>query len=87
MRDKHNKYDSNAVAVVLESDYDGDPDNFDSDFIIGYVPRAENSLIAQMMDMGWTDVFTAEITSIKNTGPMSVRLLMSVYIQSKEQTE
>ena len=87
VRDKHNKYDSNAVAVVLESDYDGDPDNFDSDFIIGYVPRAENSLIAQMMDMGWTDVFTAEITSIKNTGPMSVRLLMSVYIQSKEQTE
>lgn len=84
VREKKNKYDRNAVAVALAGDYDGDSDNFDFDFIIGYVPRTENKFIAQMMDLGWRDAFTAELTTVNDYGSYADRLRMTIYIQSKE---
>lgn len=87
IREKGNPHDKNAVVVAFAGDYDGDPNDFDFDFIIGYVPRAENELIAQMMDMGWADAFTAEITTVNNYGPYADRLRMTIYIQSKDEVE
>lgn len=87
IREKGNPHDKNAVAVAFAGDYSGDPDDFDFDFIIGYVPRTENELIAQMMDMGWADAFTAEITTVNNYGPYANRLRMTIYIQSKDELE
>lgn len=85
VRDKRNKHDRNAVAVALPGDYDGNPDDFDFDFIIGYVPRSENKFISEMMDLGWSDAFTAELTTVKDYGPYSDRLRMTIYLQSKEE--
>lgn len=84
IREKNNKHDRNAVAVAFANDYDGNPDDFDFDFIIGYVPRSENELIAQMMDLGWSDAFTAELTTVNDHGAYADRLRMTIYIQSKE---
>lgn len=84
IREKNNKHDRNAVAVAFANDYDGNPDDFDFDFIIGYVPRTENELIAQMMDLGWSDAFTAELTTVNDHGAYADRLRMTIYIQSKE---
>lgn len=84
VREKNNKHDRNAVAVVLADEFDGDAENFDSNFIIGYVPRTENEFIAQMMDLGWSDVFTAKLTTVKEHGSYVDRLHMTIYIQSKE---
>ena len=61
VRDKKNKHDKNAVAVVLADDYDGNPDDFDFDYILGYIPRSENEHIAMMLDMGWSEMFECEI--------------------------
>ena len=55
--------------------------------IIGYVPRTENEMIAKMMDMGWKDAFTAELTTIKDHGSPDSRLRMTLYIQSKDEFE
>ena len=84
VREKTNKHDKNAVAIALADDYDGDPDDFDFDFILGYVPKSENELIARMLDMGWNDVFVAELSTVKHHGKINDRLRISIYIQSKE---
>ncbi|MCM1413287.1 MAG: HIRAN domain-containing protein [Bacteroides sp.] len=84
VREKKNKFDKNAVAIALADDYDGDPENFDFDFILGYIPHTENEQIAQMLDMGWDDVFVAELSAVDHNGPINDRLRISIYIQSKE---
>ena len=33
-----------------------------------------------MMDMGWGDAFTAELTTVKNSGAYDERLRMTIYI-------
>ncbi len=66
VRQKNNPHDMNAVAVALPGDFDGDPDNFDFDFKLGYVPKAENADIANLLDMGWPDLFDCEITSLSD---------------------
>lgn len=82
LRERANKHDCNAVAVALAEDIGGDVEDFDC--IIGYVPRKENEMIANMMDMGWGDAFTAELTTVKNSGGYDERLRMTIYIKSKE---
>ncbi len=84
VRDRKNKYDKNAVAVALADDYDGNPDDFDFDFILGYIPRKDNASIAAMLDMGWQDVLEAEITELKDHASYNDKVRMTVYIRSKE---
>lgn len=85
VRHKDNKYDKYAVAVTLAGDYDGDPDNFDFDFILGYVPKTENKEIATMMDMGWDEVFECEVSRIVGNNPYRGRIDISIYIVSKNE--
>lgn len=42
VRERKNRYDKNAVAVACLDDYDGNPDEFDFNFILGYIPRTKN---------------------------------------------
>lgn len=84
VREQGNKYDKNAVAVALDDDYDGDPENFDFNFILGYIPRTLNSAIAVMLDMGHEDIFEAEISELNEHAPYSDRVHITVYIRSKE---
>ena len=84
VREPKNKYDKNAVAVALADDYDeNDPENFDFDFILGYIPRNNNAAIAAMLDMGWQEMLEAEITELKDHAPYSDKLHITVYIRSK----
>ena len=84
VREQGNKYDKNAVAVALDDDYDGDPENFDFNFILGYIPRTLNSAIAVMLDMGHEDIFEAEISELNEHAPYSDRVHITVYVRSKE---
>ena len=52
VKQKDNRYDSNAVAVALPDDYNGNPDEFDFDNILGYISRESNAQLAAMLDMG-----------------------------------
>ncbi len=83
VRERKNKYDTNAVAIALKDDYDGDPDNFDFDFILGYVPKSENEEIAKMLDMGWEDVFYTTLSTVKTHGNINDRLRISIFIRDK----
>ena len=84
VREPKNKYDRNAVAVALADDYDENaPEDFDFDFILGYIPRNNNAAIAAMLDMGWQEMLEAEITELKDHAPYSDKLHITVYIRSK----
>ena len=82
VRDKANKHDSNAVAVVLADDYNGDPDDFDFDFILGYIPRNDNEEIARLLDAGYDDKLTAKITTYRNHGNVNNRIRITIYLES-----
>lgn len=87
IRDYNNKHDFNAVAIAFAGDYEGDPENFDFEYIIGYVPQSDNELIAQLMDQGLHNTFIAELTTKKMNGTMKERLRMTIYVQSDEELE
>lgn len=82
VRERNNKYDKNAVAVACEDDYEGDPDDFDFEYILGYIPRTCNAIIASLLDMGWQDKIEAEISELKNDGPANDRLHIKIYLVS-----
>ena len=86
VREKHNKYDTNAVAVALADDYDGDPDHFDFDFILGYVPKNSNTAIATLLDMGWNESLKAEISELKSKPTEHNAIKMTIYVVNKETT-
>ena len=83
VRERCNKYDRNAVAVALADDYDGDPDGFDFNFILGYIPRTCNSAIAVILDTGHGDIIEAEISEMNEHAPYSDRLHITVYVKAK----
>jgi len=85
VKQKDNRYDSNAVAVALPDDYNGNPDEFDFDNILGYISRESNAQLAAMLDMGWTDLLNAEIMEIKHHAAYSDKIRIAVYIWSREQ--
>lgn len=84
VRQKNNAYDKNAVAVALAGDYDGNPEDFDFDFILGYIPRKDNEALAAMLDAGWEEMFETEICELREHVPYSDRIHISIYIKNKE---
>lgn len=82
VRDRNNQYDRNAVAVALADDYDGNPDDFDFRYILGYIPKSENAEIATMLDLGYAEKFSAEITTYKRYGAYNDRIRITIYLES-----
>lgn len=61
-RDKENGHDANAVAVIFErKDKKG---AVEDEFLIGYIPRDSNEMIANFLEMGWTDIFECRISKL-----------------------
>ena len=61
-RDKENRHDVNAVAVVYERK--SEKGEVVDEFLIGYIPREKNEMIANFLEMGWNDVFECRINSL-----------------------
>lgn len=84
VRHKSNRHDKSAIAVALADDYDGNPEDFDFNLILGYVPRTENEHLAAMMDLGWEEAFECEISQINGHNPYRGSLYMKIYMVSRE---
>lgn len=65
-RDSDNRYDGNAVAVMYDKilEDDGKGGILNEEYLLGYIPRDENGVISQLLDMGWNDVFECRISKI-----------------------
>jgi hypothetical protein len=61
-RDLDNRHDKNAVAVVYRT-VDVDT-GIVEEYLLGYIPGEENETIAQLLEMGWEDIFECRISKI-----------------------
>lgn len=84
VRERTNPHDRNAVAVALAGDYDGDPDDFDFNLILGYVPRTENAELAALIDAGYSDKISATISHCNRHAAPAERIRIFIWVESLE---
>lgn len=87
VREKDNVHDENAVAVALACKSDEWSDDFEAGRTLGYIPRAANKSLATLLDMGWQDMFEAEICELREHVPYSDRIHILVYVKNKDMEE
>lgn len=84
VREKNNEHDKNAVAIASACDYEGNPDDFDFRFILGYIPKEQNEGIAAMLDMGYADSLEAEIIKINGGKSLYDKVVVGIFIKNKD---
>ena len=78
-RDTENRYDSNAVAVIYErKDQKG---TVEDEFLIGYIPRNNNVMIANFLEMGWSDIFECRISKKDPEGHPEEQVFFTIKIR------
>ncbi len=80
LRVDFNKHDKNAVAVYAKCDIDGETRSF----MLGYLPRSENKVIAALMDMGWSALLRAELAELDDHDGKRPEIIISVSILHKD---
>lgn len=82
-RDLDNRYDHNAVAVVYDRQYPAAEDQTPEtdEFLLGYIPARENETIAQLLEMGWTDIFECRISRIKPEAHYEDQIRLTIRIK------
>ena len=83
-RDLDNRYDKNAVAVIYNQGLDEDTGER-VDYLLGYIPSGENEEIAQLLEMGWNDVFECRISKINPDGHYENQIRLRIRIKKNEQ--
>ena len=82
-RDLENRYDNNAVAVIYNKGIDVDSGER-NDFLLGYIPADENEEIAQLLEMGWNDIFECRISKINPYAHYENQIRLTIKIKRKE---
>ena len=81
-RDTDNRYDSNAVAVIYErKDKKG---AIEDKFLIGYIPRDNNVMIANFLEMGWNDIFECRISKINPEAHPEEQVYLTIKIRKNK---
>lgn len=86
-RDLDNRYNRNAVAVVYDRPYpasEGETPETE-EFLLGYIPARENETIAQLLEMGWTDIFECRISRIKPEAHYEDQIRLTIRIKRNSQ--
>ena len=73
VKDGENRYDLEAVALVYT-------DNEGEDYVIGYIPRSENTEISAFLEMGWGEVFECRISQKKPDATPEQQLYVTIRI-------
>lgn len=87
VRDLDNRHDVNAVAVVYDRilEDNGEGGILNEEYVIGYIPREENEVIAQFLEMGWNDVFECRISRINPEAHYENQIRLIIRILKNEQ--
>lgn len=81
VRDMDNRHDPEAVAVVYKkNDEEGEAE----EFLLGYIPREDNEVIAHLLEMGWTDIFECRISRINPEAHYEQQVRLSIRIKRNE---
>lgn len=78
--DWENRHEPNAVAVLYKK-VDEEP------YLIGYVPKACNEVIARFLEMGWTDIFECRISKIDEEAHPEHQVHLTVKIKKNSKNE
>ena len=62
VRDLDNRYDPKAVAIVYDQKRKGEEET--EEFVLGYIPKDENEIVAALLEMGWNDIFECRICKL-----------------------
>ena len=81
-RDLDNRHDKNAVAVVYRT-VDVDT-GIVEEYLLGYIPDDENETIAQLLEMGWEDIFECRISKINPDAHYENQIRLTIRIVRNE---
>ena len=81
-RDLDNRHDENAVAVLYNTN-DDDTDQSE-EYVLGYIPRDENETIAQLLEMGWENIFECRISKINPDAHYENQIRFTIKIKRNE---
>ena len=81
-RDLDNRHDKNAVAVVYRT-VDVDT-GIVEEYLLGYIPGEENETIAQLLEMGWEDIFECRISKINPDAHYENQIRLTIRIVRNE---
>ena len=81
-RDLENRHDVNAVAVVYHTidEQTGETE----EYMLGYIPREENETIAQLLEMGWEDIFKCRISKLNPDAHYENQIRLTIRIRRNE---
>ena len=79
VREDDNRYDPQAVMVC----YNDEENN--EQVCLGYIPRAQYSTIALMMDMGYSDIFECRINQIDEKAHPEQQVHLNIRIKRREE--
>ena len=72
VREEYNSHDHNAVAVYFK------------DMKLGFIPKHQNELISQFLDMGHSDVFEARVCQLDKEAHPEHQVHVNIYIKRRE---
>lgn len=76
-----NRHDPNAVAVLYNKPGDEEP------YMLGYIPRAENTPLAHLLEAGWNSLFTCRISQlVPDTHPEN-QVYLSITLKRNPEAE
>lgn len=85
-RDPDNRYDKDAVAVMFIEGIDEDTGEEDA-YLLGYIPREENTEISLLLEMGWTDIFECRISKIDEGAHYEDQIHLTIRIKRNPQNK
>lgn len=77
-REDDNRIDPAAVQVVYTRKEDGEK------YLLGYLPRGENVLIAALLDQGWNDIFDAYIKRLNPETHYENQIRLAIRIKKND---
>ncbi len=76
-RDKENKYDPDAEAVIYNDHSSDDTEQY----LLGYLPREDNEEIAHLLEMGWNNIFECRISKINEEAHPEYQVMLTIKIK------
>ena len=87
VRELDNRYDQNAVAVVYDKVIE-EPKaaraSKSEEYLLGYIPSCENEEIAQLLEMGWDEIFDCRISKINPEAHYENQIRLTIWVKRNE---
>lgn len=83
VRDLDNRHDPEAVAVVYNAGLDEDTGESE-DYLLGYIPASQNTELAHLLEMGWTEIFECRISKMDPEAHFEDQIHLTIRINRNE---